>query len=143
VRAGVGADDVAYARSRGSVPNRIGLPRAGSLLKRQLAARHTFTFDVNLNLVIAAQRANTHIGPGMPTTTTPPEAIQNRSEFPGPVVPAPAPPEPPSSERGSDLSAKLRRYLLPSGVCQTLRRKTPITATDSLNDRVLPFFEEH
>jgi transposase InsO family protein len=28
-------------------------------------------------------------------------------------------------------------------LCQATRRKTPITAADLLNDRVLPFFEEH
>jgi hypothetical protein len=30
-----------------------------------------------------------------------------------------------------------------SGLCQVYDCKTPVTAADLLNDRVLPFFEEH
>jgi hypothetical protein len=41
------------------------------------------------------------------------------------------------------LPADLYRYLYQRRLCQSQDRKTPVTATDLLNDRVLPFFEEH
>ena len=45
---------------------------------------------------------------------------------------------------GTHLPADLHRHLCQGGLRQeTLDRKTPITAADVLNDRVLPFFEDH
>src|SRR5687767_6076344 len=48
-----------------------------------------------------------------------------------------------SKRRGTDLSTNVHRYPQQGGLCQALDRKTPITAADLLNDRVLPFFEDH
>ena len=41
------------------------------------------------------------------------------------------------------LSADLHRYLRQGGFAKLYDRKTPIAAAEILNDRVLPFFEEH
>lgn len=43
---------------------------------------------------------------------------------------------------GTDLSTDVHRYVQ-QGVVKLYDRKTPVTAADLLNDRVLPFFEEH
>ena len=48
-----------------------------------------------------------------------------------------------SQRRGTDLSTDVHRYLPQGGLAKLYDRKTPITAADLLNDRVLSFFEEH
>ena len=45
--------------------------------------------------------------------------------------------------RRAHLPADLHRHLSQGGFAKLYDRKTPITAADLLNDRVLPFFEEH
>ena len=44
---------------------------------------------------------------------------------------------------GRDLPADLHRHLLQGGFAKLYDRKTPITAADLMNDRVVPFFDEH
>ena len=48
-----------------------------------------------------------------------------------------------SEGRWPRLPADLHRYLRQGRFAKLYDRKTPITAADLLNDRVLPFFEEH
>ena len=48
-----------------------------------------------------------------------------------------------SQGRWTHLPADLHRHLHQGKLCQLYDRKTPITAADLLNDRVLPFFEQH
>src|SRR6476619_5201980 len=43
----------------------------------------------------------------------------------------------------ADLPADLHRHLRQGRVRQAYDRKTPITAAELLNDRVIPFFDEH
>ena len=45
--------------------------------------------------------------------------------------------------RGPDLPADVHRHVQQGGLREALRSKTPLTAADLLNDRVVPFFEEH
>ena len=45
--------------------------------------------------------------------------------------------------RRARLPADLHRHLRQGGFAKLYDRKTPITAADLLNDRVMPFFDEH
>src|SRR5689334_21615629 len=42
-----------------------------------------------------------------------------------------------------DLSANLHRHLCQVAFAKLYDRKTPITAAEFLNDRVVPFFDDH
>jgi transposase InsO family protein len=48
-----------------------------------------------------------------------------------------------AERRRPRVPANLRRHLRQGQLRQTLHRKTPITAADLLNDRVVPFYEGH
>jgi hypothetical protein len=45
--------------------------------------------------------------------------------------------------RRTRLPVDIRRYLRKVGFAKLYDRKTPLTAADLLNDRVIPFYEEH